>query len=236
MPIVLQVIIRSFLGFFLLLFFVKIIGKQQVTHLTYFDYIVGITIGSAASTLSVQINENTWSTMAGMAVWAFLAVLLSIVSLKSPWLRKVIVGIPEPLIQNGKISKKALKKNKISLENLTSMLRSKNVFNIEDVEFAVFEPDGKLSVLLKSQKRPLTPEDMNISTEYSGMPTNIIVDGILDDTALYSINLTRAWLEYQLGKANIDKMEEIFLAQLDTQGNLYIDMKDNKTTHVIQTK
>jgi uncharacterized membrane protein YcaP (DUF421 family) len=236
MPIVIVVIIRSVIGFFLLLLLIKMIGKQQVTQLTFFDYTVGITIGSIASTLSVQVNENSWSTMAGMAVWALLALLLAFIGLKSPYLRKIIEGIAQPVIKNGKIQIEILRQNKISMEELMSMLRSKDVFNVEDVEFAVLEQNGKLSVLLKSQKQPLTPQDLNISTPYSGMPTNIIVDGVLDTDALRSIHLTRAWLEFHLRKKNIDKLENIFLAQLDTQGNLFIDMKDGKTTYTISTK
>lgn len=236
MPIIVVVIIRSFFGFFMLLFLIKLIGKQQVTQLTYFDYIVGITIGSIASTLSVQVNENTWSTMAGMAVWALLAVILAFFGLKSPKLRKIIEGIPEPIIQNGKVQIRVLRKNKLSMEELMSMLRVKNVFKVDDVEFAVLEPNGKLSVLLKSQKQPLTPGDLNIPTQYTGLPTNIIVDGILDTAALRSICLTRAWLDFQLRTKKITRLEDVFLAQLDTQGNLFIDMKDNKTTYVIPTK
>ncbi len=236
MPIVIVVIIRSIISFFLLLLLVKVIGKQQVSQLTYFDYIVGITIGSIASTLSVQVNENSWSTMAGMAVWSALAVTLALIGLKSPWLRKIIEGIPEPLIENGKIRHDVLKKNKLSMEELMSILRTKDVFKVEDVEFAIYETNGKLSVLLKSQKKPLTPQDLNMATQYEGMPTNIIVDGILDTKALRSVNLTRAWLEFQLKKKKLNNAKNICLAQLDTQGNLYIDMNDKKTTYVISTK
>lgn len=236
MSIVIVVIIRSVIGFFLLLLLVKMIGKQQVTQLTYFDYIVGITIGSIASTLSVQVNENSWATMAGMAVWAFLALLLAFLGLKSPALRKIFEGVAQTVIQNGKVQVETLRQNKISMEELMSMLRSKDVFDVEDVEFAVLEQSGKLSVLLKSQKQPLTPQDLNLPTPYSGMPTNIIIDGVLDTEALRSINLTRAWLEFHLRKKKINRLEDIFLAQLDTQGNLFIDMKDNKTTYTISTK
>jgi len=223
MPIVAVVIIRSFIGFFLLLVLVKLIGKQQITQLTFFDYIVGITIGSMASTLSVQVNENTWSTVAGMCVWTLLAIILALAGMKSPLLRKVIEGVPEIVIQNGKINIDVLKKNKL-------------VFRVEDVEFAIFEPNGKLSVLLKSQKRPLTPQDMNISTSYSGLPTNLIVDGRLDMDALTSVNLSRAFLEYQLRKNNITDIKDIFLAQLDTEGNLFIDMKNSDATYTISLK
>lgn len=236
MPIVAVVMIRSFIGFFLLLLLVKLVGKQQISQLTYFDYIVGITIGSIASTLSVQVNENTWSTIAGMAVWAFLAAALALIGLKSPKLRKVIEGIPEIIIQNGKIQIDVLKKNNLSLEELMSMLRNKNAFQVDDVEFAVLETNGELSVLLKSQKRPLTPQDMNIPTGYAGLPLNIIVDGIIDRDALRSVHLSRAWLEFHLRKKKIRGPEDVFLAQLDTQGNLFVDMKDNQTTYTISTK
>jgi len=236
MPIVAVVVIRSFIGFFLLLVLVKLIGKQQVTQLTFFDYIVGITIGSMASTLSVQVNENTWATIAGMLVWTFLAIILAIIGLKSPLLRKVIEGVPEIVIQNGKINIDVLEKNKLSMEDLMMMLRSKDVFKVDDVEFAVLEQNGKLSVLLKSRKKPLTPEDMKMSTQYDGLPTNLIVDGNLDMDALKSVNLTKAFLEHHLRKKNITDINDIFLAQLDTQGNLYIDMKDSKTTYTISLK
>lgn len=236
MPIVAVVVIRSFIGFFLLLILVKLIGKQQITQLNFFDYIVGITIGSMASTLSVQVNENTWATVAGMAVWTFLAIILSVIGINSPLLRKVIEGVPEIVIQNGKINSDILRKNKLSMEDLMMMLRDKDVFNVDDVEFAVLEQNGRLSVLLKSQKKPLTPQDMNISTQYTGLPANLIVDGRLNTEALNSINLSKAWLEYQLKKKNITDINDIFLAQLDTQGNLFIDMKDNMTTYTISTK
>ncbi|NLK68827.1 MAG: DUF421 domain-containing protein [Clostridiaceae bacterium] len=236
MPIVVVVIIRSIISFFFLLLLVKLIGKQQVSQLTYFDYVVGITIGSIASTLSVQVNENTWATITGMIVWALLAIILAFIGLKSTLFRKVVEGVPEIIIQNGKIDNNILSRNQLSIEDLMSMLRTKDVFNINDVEFAVLEQNGKLSVLLKSQKQPLTPQDMNIPTQYVGLPTNLIMDGCVNMEALRSVNLSKACLEHHLKKEKIMNVEDIFLAQLDTQGNLFIDMKDNKTTYTISIK
>lgn len=236
MPIVVVVIIRSIISFFFLLLLVKLIGKQQVSQLTYFDYVVGITIGSIASTLSVQVNENTWATITGMIVWALLAIILAFIGLKSTLFRKVVEGVPEIIIQNGKIDNNILSRNQLSIEDLMSMLRTKDVFNINDVEFAVLEQNGKLSVLLKSQKQPLTPQDMNIPTQYVGLPTNLIMDGCVNMEALRSVNLSKACLDHHLKKEKIMNVEDIFLAQLDTQGNLFIDMKDNKTTYTISIK
>jgi uncharacterized membrane protein YcaP (DUF421 family) len=171
-----------------------------------------------------------------MIVWALLAIILAFIGLKSTLFRKVVEGVPEIIIQNGKIDNNILSRNQLSIEDLMSMLRTKDVFNINDVEFAVLEQNGKLSVLLKSQKQPLTPQDMNIPTQYVGLPTNLIMDGCVNMEALRSVNLSKACLEHHLKKEKIMNVEDIFLAQLDTQGNLFIDMKDNKTTYTISIK
>lgn len=115
-----------------------------------------------------------------------------------------------------------------------SELRTQGVFNVEDVEFALFEAGGKLSVQKKSQKQPLTPSDLNIPTQYEGLPTVLIMDGVVQEKALKSMNLTKAWLYHQLGKKNI-KDTEVSLAQLDTKGNLYVDLKGDNPYFIIDT-
>lgn len=234
MPIIYVVIIRSTIAFFALLTLIRLIGKQQVSQLTFFDYVVGITIGSMASTLSVQLNENLTSTLAGMVTWTVLAILVAVMGIRSTWVEKVIVGKPEIIIENGKILEKNLKKNRIPISELLSELRTQGVFNIEDVEFALFEPGGKVSIQKKSQKQPLTPSDLNIPTQYEGLPTVLIMDGVVQEIALKSINLTKAWLYHQLEKQNI-KDTEVSLAQLDTKGNLYVDLKGDKPYCIIDT-
>ncbi|HPU41589.1 MAG TPA: DUF421 domain-containing protein [Acetivibrio clariflavus] len=235
MPIILVAIIRSAIAFLALLVMIRIIGKQQVSQLTFFDYTVGITIGSMASTLSIQLNENLTATLAGMVTWTVLAILAAIIGIRSTRLEKIVVGEPEIIIQNGKIIEKILKKNRITISELLSELRVQGVFNIEDVEFALIEPDGKISVQKKSQKQPVTPSDLNLPTQYDGLPTVLIMDGVVQENALRSINLTKAWLHHQLEKQNI-KDTEVFLAQLDTKGNLYVDLKGDNRYFIIDTK
>lgn len=234
MPIILVVIIRSTIAFFSLLMLIRLIGKQQVSQLTFFDYVVGITIGSMASTLSIQLNENLTATLIGMITWTVLAILVAILGIRSAQIEKVIVGEPEIVIQNGKIIEKNLKKNRIPISELLSELRVQGVFSIEDVEFALIEPNGKVSVLKKSQKQPITPSDLNIPTQYEGLPTVLIMDGVVQEKALKSLNLTKAWLYHQLEKENI-KDTEVSLAQLDTKGNLYVDLKGDKPFCIINT-
>ena len=146
-----MVVIRSIISFFVLLVLVRLMGKQQVAELTFFDYIVGITIGSIASTLSVQVNQNTTATLVGMAVWAFLPITLGYLSISSVWIRKVVEGEATVVIENGKILESNLKRMRLSIDDLISELRTKEVFSISDVEFALWESNGKLSIQNKSQ-------------------------------------------------------------------------------------
>jgi len=235
MPITLVVVIRSIIAFFVLLFLVRLLGKQQLTQLTFFDYIVGITIGSIASTLSVQVNENTTATLVGMVVWSVLALLMAYLGIHSEPARKVIDGGPIIVVKNGKILDENLKKLRIPTAELLSELRTQGVFNLADVEFAMFETGGKISVQLKSQKQPVTPSDLNIPTQYEGLPTNLILDGVVQENALRSLNLSKAWLHHQLSKQNIADIDEVALAQLDTKGNLYVDLKGDKPYYIIPT-
>lgn len=234
MSIILVVIIRSFIAFFVLLVLVRLMGKQQVSELTFFDYIVGITIGSIASTLSVQVNQNTFATLVGMAIWTVLPIVLAYLSLHNVWIRKVVEGEATIVIENGKILEQNLSKIRLTIDDLISQLRIKDVYNIQEVEFAMFEANGKLSVLKKSQKQPVTPEDLGQKTQYAGLPTNLVSDGILLEDALRSLNLSKAWLYHQLDKQDITEVSEVSLAQLDTAGNLYVDLKGDKPYHIIQ--
>jgi uncharacterized membrane protein YcaP (DUF421 family) len=236
MSIVLEVILRSIIAFFVLLLLVRLLGKQQVSQLTHFDYIVGITIGSIASNLSVQVNDNFIATLAELTVWSVLAMLLAVSAIHSAWIRKVVDGKETVVIESGKVLDKNLKKTRIPLEQLLSELRTQGVFNIADVEFAMFEPGGKISVQKKSQMQPVTPKDLKVSTQYDGMPTNLIIDGAIIDGALNSIKLSKAWLYHQLSKQNITDINEVTLAQLDTKGNLYVDLKGDRPYFIISTK
>lgn len=235
MSIIIVVVIRSVIAFLALLVLIRITGKQQMSELTFFDYVVGITIGSIASTLSVQLNQNTTATLAGMVVWGLLPILLAYLSLHSVWVRKVVEGEATVVIENGKIMEQNLARIRLSIDDLLSGLRAEKVFNIADVEFALFEANGKLSIQLKSQKRPLTPADLNLPTRYEGLPTTLIDDGKVLQDALQSLQLSQAWLRYQLEKESITDFAMVALVQLDTAGNLYVDLKDDQGYYIIPT-
>ena len=218
MPITFVVIIRSFISFFALLIMVRLMGKQQVAQLTFFDYIVGITIGSIAATLSVQVNENSFATLSGMVTWSILAIILAVLGMHNTKLRKVVDGEATVVVKDGKILEENLKKVRIPIEELISELRTQGVFSMGDVEYALFEPGGKISIQKKSDKQPLTPSDMKIPVQYE---------------ELKSLGLSKAWLHHQLDKQNIREFAEVSLAQLDTKGNLYVDLQGDKPFFII---
>lgn len=236
MPITVVVIIRSIISFFALLILVRFMGKQQVAQLTFFDYAVGITIGSIAATLSVQVNENSLATLTGMATWSVLAILLAILGIHSGKLRKVVDGEATVVVKDGKILEENLKKVRIPIEELVSELRTQGVFSMSDVEYALFEPGGKISIQKKSDKQPLTPSDMNIATQYSGLPQTLILDGTIKYEDLKALGLSKAWLYHQLSKQNIRDAAAVSLAQLDTKGNLYVDLEGDKPFYIIKTQ
>ena len=236
MPIILVVIIRSIITFLVLLMLVRLMGKQQVAQLTLFDYVVGITIGSIAATMSVQVNESLLATMAGLITWSALAILLAILTIHSSKLRKLVDGQPTVVIQEGRILEDNLKSIRIPIDELLSELRTMGVFNIADVQTALFEPGGKISVQKKSQKQPVTSEDLNLQPHYQGLPVTLIQDGEVMEQSLKSLSLGKAWLKHQLAKQDISDMSEVSLAQLDTSGNLYVDLKGDKSWYIIQTK
>ena len=233
MPITFVVIIRSFISFFALLIMVRLMGKQQVAQLTFFDYIVGITIGSIAATLSVQVNENSFATLSGMVTWSILAIILAVLGMHNTKLRKVVDGEATVVVKDGKILEENLKKVRIPIEELISELRTQGVFSMGDVEYALFEPGGKISIQKKSDKQPLTPSDMKIPVQYDGLPKTLILDGTVQYEELKSLGLSKAWLHHQLDKQNIREFAEVSLAQLDTKGNLYVDLQGDKPFFII---
>ncbi|WP_113675400.1 DUF421 domain-containing protein [Vallitalea guaymasensis] len=218
------VIVRGVIGFFSLLIFTRLLGKQQVSQLTLFEYILGITIGSMASTLTTDLSSAAWPHWVGLVVWATLVYLVQVLTLKFPVISEYINGKPRVLIANGKILEKNLKKLRYNLFELLEQLRMNNIFDINQVEFAVLETNGKLTVLKKSQFQFLTPKDMNLSTDYMGLSTELIYNGVVMEHNLEKIDLDEKWLDSQLKTRGIKNPLEVYLAVINTSGELYIDL------------
>lgn len=219
----LVVLVRSIISFFTLLIFTKILGKQQISQLTFFDYILGITLGSMAGNLTTDLSSRAWPHFVGLLTWCSLGYLMQYITTKSRYLAKYLEGEPVIIIMNGKIMENVLKKLKYTVADIMGLLRTKNVFDLSQVDFAIIEPNGQLSVLLKPEYEPVTSKDMGISKKSSGISTELIYDGILFPQNLKQLNKTEKWLMDQLKAHNIKDVSEVFLATLTPSGSLYID-------------
>ncbi|HHU48723.1 MAG TPA: DUF421 domain-containing protein [Clostridiales bacterium] len=219
----LVVIVRGIIGFFTLLIFARLLGKEQISQLTFFDYVLGITIGSIASELTVDLSSRAWSHWVGLATWAALGFLLEIITLRWRFAAKFIEGEPTIVIMNGKIMENALKKMQLRVSDILQLLRNKDVFDLQQVDFAVLEPNGQLSVLKKPEHRNLTPKDMNIATEATGISTELIYDGIIIEENLRQLNKDKKWLADELKKHGLEDASEAFIVTLNPAGSLYID-------------
>lgn len=219
----LEITLRSIGAYLFMLFVTRLIGKEQLGQLTVSDFVNAIAIGSIAGAMATDHKENVIYYFIGMIVFGGLTYLTNYTGLKSRAARKLLEGNPEVVIHNGKVLEKNMSKERYNMDNLTMQLREKNVYNIADVEFAILEPNGQLSVLLKSNKQPLTASDLNISTKYKGVASELIVDGKLIQQNLEQNSLSLQWLMDQLKKQGINRLEEVSYASLDSSGNLYVD-------------
>lgn len=219
----LVVLVRAVIGYFSILIFTKILGKQQISQLTFFDYILGITIGSIAATLTTDLSSRAWPHWVGLTTWALLGYLFQIFTVKWRFVSKMITGDPKIVIVDGLMLEDALKKMKYTAYDLVQLLRNKDVFDLKEIEFAILEPNGQLSVLKKSEYKNLTPKDMNIKTQPSKLSLDVIYDGIIIEENLKRLNKETKWLLGQLKVQGIQDISEVFFATLDTTGSLYID-------------
>lgn len=198
-----DVFIRSFLGFSFLLLLTRWMGKKQMAQLTYFDYVTGITIGSIAAAAAVERDVHLFDSLVGLTFWTLFTVLLNVVILRSRKVRKVLDGEPCLIVYNGQILEQNMQQMKYSIDDLLEELRQKDVFSISDVQFAILESSGMLSIQMKPEKQPLVRQDMNIFVPAQTLPVELIMDGQIIKQNLKQKHLTEAWLIGELTKRGI---------------------------------
>jgi uncharacterized membrane protein YcaP (DUF421 family) len=221
------VLVRGIIGFFTLLIFTRILGKQQVSQLTFFDYVVGITIGSTASTLTTDLTSRAWPHWVGLFTWTALCLILQLITLKSKTAEKFLDGEPTIIIKNGKILEDSMRKFRYTIGDLLSQLRDKGIFDIDEVAFAILEKDGQLSIFKKTECDPVTPKDLNIKTSTASIDFEVIYDGSILKDNLDSINRSEKWLMIKLKKQGISDVSEVFLATYNASSGLFIDLYDD---------
>ncbi|MBO4938657.1 MAG: DUF421 domain-containing protein [Oscillospiraceae bacterium] len=218
---IIKVLLTSLLSVGALFAVAKIMGHKQMSQLDFFDYISGITIGSIAAELATELEEPLKPLIA-IAVYGAAAILLSKITSLFPKSRKYINGTPTILMNNGKLYRENLKKAKLDLSEFMVMCRQQGYFNLSDIQTAVFEFNGKLSILPVSKKRPANPEDLNLSPAPEFIHTEVIMDGRILDENLKRMGLDDKWLQKQLNAQGYKKAEEVFLALCDENNQLTV--------------
>lgn len=237
MPELLLILIRSIVAFLLLFLMTRIMGKKQISQLTFFDYCVGITIGSIAATMSVDQNVKALNGMMSLLIWGLFPIVLAYLGMKSNLLSRITDGKATIVIKKGKVLENNMRKNLMNSNELMLLLREKGIFEVNDVEMAVLETNGQLSVLPKTDKKPITAKDMGISLESEHGPSILIMDGKVMHKSLKNLGYPYEWLIGEINKQGANKVEEVFLAQINSKGDLYIDLyDDNDQTQTIKEK
>ena len=215
----LNIIVLTIVSFLILFLLSKIMGYRAISELSFFDYVVGITIGSVAAEMATNIDMEWWKGATAMVIYALFDVLFSVLSQKSFFARQLISGTPIVLIYKGKIIKKNMKKAKIDLNELLSSARVAGYFNIADIEYAIMETKGSISFMPVPLKRPLNPKDFNFAPESEGLTVNVIIDGKIIDDDLKDAGITRKDLIRRVKQQNRE-VKNIFLGVMDSKGVL----------------
>lgn len=223
---ILQLVLRAVFSLVILFIITKLMGYRQISQLSFYDYIIGITIGSMAADMATDLQGDVWSTLIPMIVYGVFSILISFLTVKSIKARRFMTGSPIVLIYNGEILHKNLKKVHYDMNDFLSECRSQGYFDVKDISYAIMEHTGKISILSNPAKRPCCPEDLNLHPQGEGLVTNLIIDGKVLPKHLTRIGKEEKWLEKQLKEKNMRK-EELILATYDINGNFEVYKKND---------
>lgn len=227
-------LIRTIILYLLVVVTIRIMGKHQIGQLQPYELVITIMISEIAAVPMQDTEIPLLNGVFPIITLLFIQTTFSFFSLKSERFRRLLDGSPSLIIENGKINQSELKRLRFNIDDLMEKLRTKDFANISDIEYAILETSGDLSVIPKSQKRPVCPKDLNIDTSYEGLPSILVADGNLKRANLQRLNLTEDWLLKQLKSHGIHHWNQVFLANLDTTGSLYIQpMTDKKKRRII---
>ena len=212
----------------LLFLIAKMIGKKQISQLNLFDYIIGITIGSIAADISLDLEKNLISGILAIFLYGLASYIISIVTLRSISLRRIFNGVPTVLVEKGKIIESGLKKSKIDVNDLLMEARENGYFNLDEIDYALMEVNGNISFLPKEKEKPVTKRDMKIKCSNEGLTVNAIIDSKYMVNNMKAINKDKEWLDHELKVNGYDNYDNILLATIDNNYKVTIYEKNVK--------
>lgn len=227
------VFFRTFILYIFVVIVMRIMGKRQIGELQPFELVIAIMLSELASVPMQDTGIPLIHGLIPILTLMALEIIISFLTLKFRSLRKIICGEPSILIKHGKVEYDELKKQRFNLDDLMEELRMLGYLNISDIEYAIMETSGKITIIPKSGKVPVTREDLKIITPEEQIPVGIILDGRLDMDALKSSGKDLNWLQKELNKNHIGSIGDVFIGMIDSQGNFFVQRraKDEKKKH-----
>ena len=233
---VLDVIFRALLSLIVLFLVTKLLGKKQVSQLSLFDYVIGISIGNFAAEMTTDLELSYVNGIVAVLVFGLVAFMVSYLTMKSIVLRRFFIGTPTVLIQSGKILVNNLKKCKLDINDLLEQCRVDGYFDISQIEYALMEANGRLSILPKGEFLPVTIGDMKLKKEKQDLCANVIIDGKIMNNNLTAMNKDKKWLDKELKVKGYDDISNVLLATVDNQEklNVYERNENDKPFNVLE--
>ena len=219
------VLIRAIILYFIVVFIMRIMGKRQIGQLQPFELVIALMVSELAAMPMQDTSIPLFHGIIPIITLLVLQVLLSTLQLKSEAARTIFCGRPSILIEKGKININELKNNRLNLNDLLEELRLKEYYNLEDIEYAILETGGKVSIIPKSELEPATRKDLKIKSTQDILPVTLILDGKINKKNLKLINKDIFWLNKQLKKKNILSADQVFLALFDSKGKFVYQLK-----------
>ncbi|MCB8818780.1 DUF421 domain-containing protein [Desulfosporosinus shakirovi] len=221
-----QLALELIIGFFSLLLFTRLIGKTQITQLTAFDFISALIMGELLGNAIYDDDTGVVEILFAISVWGLLIFAIQLVGQKSITLRKLLEGEPSLVIQKGVIDRQALKKNRMNINELQTLLRDKDVFSFREVEYALLEANGSLTVLRKPEFDAPTLKDLNLTISPKSLPILLVSDGIIINQDLQKIDKDESWLKTELEKQGYVNIDNVFCAEWRDEDGLFVIEKD----------
>ncbi|RDU38273.1 DUF421 domain-containing protein [Neobacillus piezotolerans] len=229
-----DLIARLALSYFTLLVLMRITGRKEISQMTVFNFVSAISIGTIGASLAIDSSISIRNGLIALAAWTLFTVLTGFLDIKSRTARGIVTGEPIIVIKHGNIMEEALRKSRLDVDSLRALLRKKDVFSFSEVDYAIFEKDGTLSVLKKEGEHPLTKNALKQTTaapKLIPMPTAVISDGQIIEENLRKYNLDLEWLDSELRSSGVSGLEDVFYAEIETDGTLYVDWRRDRPLH-----
>ncbi len=204
----------------------RLMGKREIGQLSVFDFVISVMVAELSTLPMEDTSVPLYRSLISILLLVVLQLGVAIAQLKSHRFRHWVDGEPSVLVEHGQVKDREMKKVRYTMHDLLTQLREKGVLNVADVEFAILETSGQLSVFPKAAKRPVTPSDISQSVPMEAMPLPIIIDGTPVHKTLNIIGKTEMWLQNEISHRGYKSIQNVFFATIDNQGKIYIDERD----------